>query len=205
MAERDLPFLLPTDADGDIAERLRQSYAALPPADAARVSACAAAVLDDVRRGVRPPALASGSPRLLRPRWWWGAAAAAVLVVVISKPWRPDVSQQQADSVFTLGSSVSAPVGATSEERGAIRFDLQLPSDARAVSIVGDFNGWDERATPMLQRREDGSWSARVPLPPGRHVYAFVVDGTRWLVDPLAPQVPDAGYGPANAVIVDRR
>jgi len=34
-------------------------------------------------------------------------------------------------------------------------------------------------------------------------VYAFVIDGTRWLVDPMAPQVPDADLGPANAVIVE--
>jgi hypothetical protein len=34
-------------------------------------------------------------------------------------------------------------------------------------------------------------------------MYAFVVDGKKWLVDPLAPQVLDKGYGPANAVVVD--
>ena len=90
------------------------------------------------------------------------------------------------------------------EERGgAVRFDLALPSPASEVALVGDFNGWDDEATPMVRRGSDGTWSARVPLPPGRHVYAFVVDGKRWLIDPLAPQVPDAGFGPTNTVIVE--
>jgi hypothetical protein len=34
-------------------------------------------------------------------------------------------------------------------------------------------------------------------------MYAFVVDGKRWMVDPMAPQVPDAGFGAVNAVVVD--
>ena len=55
----------------------------------------------------------------------------------------------------------------------------------------------------MARRASDGRWSANVPLTPGRHTYAFVVDGTRWLVDPLAPRVPDDGFGPANAVVIE--
>ena len=95
------------------------------------------------------------------------------------------------------------PMGTTTERGDAIRFDLTLPNTAREVALVGDFNGWDEHATPMVRRPTDGAWSAQVPLPPGRHVYAFVIDGKKWLVDPLAPQVPGEGYGPANAVVVD--
>ena len=55
-----------------------------------------------------------------------------------------------------------------------------------------------------MQRDASGTtWSARIPLEPGRHEYAFVVDGQRWVIDPLAPQVPDAGFGPTNAVVID--
>lgn len=184
--------------DPVLRERLAASYAALPPADPAQVAACTAAVLAAARR----PRVAGG----LRPRWWWGAAAAAVLVVVVSRPWRPDMAQQRADSAVAAGAAggPAAPVAsATEDASGAVHFELALPSQASRVAIVGDFNGWDETATPMV--REGAEWSVRVPLPPGRHVYAYVIDGTRWLVDPLAPQVPDAGYGPANAVIVDPR
>lgn len=170
--------------DEALAAQVRASYAALPAPDAAQIAHCTTAVLAAAMHAPRHPW--GGA---VRPRWWWGAAAAAALLVTVSvRPWRPVATQ---------------PVGATIESTDAVRFDLQLPERARAVSLVGDFNGWDEQATPMVRRRRDGAWSARVPLPPGRHVYAFVIDGRRWLVDPLAPQVPDAGYGPANAVIVD--
>jgi len=36
-----------------------------------------------------------------------------------------------------------------------------------------------------------------VPLEPGVHDYAFVLDGERWVVDPDAPQVDD-DFGGAN-------
>jgi len=83
-----------------------------------------------------------------------------------------------------------------------VNFAVWAPN-ADAVSVVGDFNGWDTGVTPMQRDRSGRTWSARVPLEPGRHEYAFVVDGQRWVVDPLAPQVPDAGFGPTNAVVVD--
>jgi 1,4-alpha-glucan branching enzyme len=133
--------------------------------------------------------------RGLRPRWWWGAAAAALFVAVLTRPWRPEAAPREAAAI----------TGRTQEERGGtVRFDFTLPKSAREVALVGDFNGWDTDATPMV--RGDGAgriWSARIPLEPGRHEYAFVVDGQRWVVDPLAPQVNDAGFGPTNAVVVD--
>lgn len=201
---RELPFPSFDDdaADAALAERLSRSYTSLPPAAPEQVEACVAAVLSSASGG--------GRSRLLQPRWWWGAAAAAVLVVTVSRPWRADLPQRATDSTagptaLTPGAvTPSAPVGAISEDAaGNVHFELALPRQAQAVSIVGDFNGWDAKATPMT--REGGEWSAKVALPPGRHVYAFVVDGATWVVDPMAPQVPDAGYGPTNAVIVDPR
>lgn len=196
-----LPFPSAED-DATLIARLRASYAALPHASAEQIASCTRSALADAQR-------MSGSPvvRVLRQRWWWGAAAAAVLVVSVSRPWRVGDNQRQADSAFsktpatTPGASPAAPVGSTTTDQDATRFKLTLPSTASEVAIVGDFNGWDEHATPMV--RDGGAWSVSVPLAPGRHVYAFVIDGTRWLVDPLAPQVPDSGFGPANALVVD--
>ena len=181
--------------DAVLVARVRSSYAQLPAPDAAQMARCTTAVLAQAM----PPSRRFGGA--VRPRWWWGAAAAAVLVVSVMRPWQPEVAVQRADGAF-VGAS-TAPVFTTTESDDAIRFDLTLPNAAREVALVGDFNGWDEHATPMIRRRHDGAWSAKVPLPPGRHVYAFVVDGRQWLVNPLAPQVPDDGYGPANAVVVE--
>ncbi len=178
--------------DAALVARVRASYAALPIPDPAQISRCTAAVLAATRH---PPARGVGGS--LHPRWWWGAAAAAVLVVSIS------TAVVRRGGIRVGMPRPVQPMGTTTERGDAIRFDLTLPNTAREVALVGDFNGWDENATPMVRRPNDGAWSAQVPLPPGRHVYAFVIDGKKWLVDPLAPQVPDGGYGPANAVVVD--
>ena len=192
----DLDLSAFTD-DAALVARVRTSYLHLPAADAAQIARCTTAILSQV---MHPPARGLGA---IRPRWWWGAAAAAVLVISVVRPWQPDAAVQQADSAFVGPAHSTAAVGTTTESGDAVRFDLTLSNPAQAVALVGDFNGWDERATPMVRRSNDGTWSAKVPLPPGRHVYAFVIDGRKWLVDPLAPQVPDEGYGPANAVVVD--
>ena len=72
---------------------------------------------------------------------------------------------------------------------------------AKRVMLVGDFNAWDERALPL--EREDGSslWSVTVPLLPGRHVYAFLVDSV-WTTDPRAPKTRDPDFGVTGSVVI---
>ena len=131
--------------------------------------------------------------------WLLGAAAvAAVLLVTVTGRGRTPTLR----NATTVASD--ATVGSTTAVAGDIQFDLRLPLNFAAnVSVVGDFNDWDGSVTPMTRDAASGEWSARVTLLPGRHVYAYLVDGEKWVVDPLAPQIPDAGYGPANAVVVE--
>jgi 1,4-alpha-glucan branching enzyme len=56
--------------------------------------------------------------------------------------------------------------------------------EARAVSLVGDFNQWDPAAHPMKQT-PDRSWLLTIELKHGHHRYAFLVDGVLTL-DPRA-------------------
>ncbi len=200
-----LPFPAPDDAnDAELAGLVAAMYAATPVADAGAAERCARAVWAESMH-----APTSGRLGGLRPRWWWGAVAAALVVAVTLRPW--DVSTPGGEARSPASSSAAGkadqaePRGVVTHVPGgdAVRFDLRLPGKAHQVAIVGDFNGWDDKATPMLRRNSDDSWSAQVALAPGRHVYAFVIDGTRWLIDPLAPQVPDAGFGPSNAVMVE--
>lgn len=197
MSDRDvLPIAPEAHDDPELAARIAALYAATPSPEPGQVDRCIRAVQSgSMHQRARSR---FGQPIT---RWWWGAAAAAVLITVTTRPWRGINSTSEADSAFVQ--AVATLQGSVTPLDDAVRFDLQLPTSAKAVVIVGDFNGWDERATPMVRRGDSGTWSANVPLGPGRHTYAFVVDGTRWIVDPLAPQVPDNGYGPANAVVVD--
>ncbi|MES2523559.1 MAG: isoamylase early set domain-containing protein [Gemmatimonadota bacterium] len=212
---RVLPFPSEEDDDAVLGAHIAAMYRGYPARSQADADRCAREV---IARAKAQPAWRALVPR---QRWWWGAAAAAVLVVVTMRPWRPDASDE-AGRVFTSaareattppGAAAGSPGGAmarspqgtiTSLDGGdTVRFDLRLATEPKDVSLVGDFNGWDESATPMLRRNGDETWSAQISLSPGRHVYAFVVDGQQWLVDPLAPQVPDAGFGPANAVVIE--
>ena len=84
-----------------------------------------------------------------------------------------------------------------------VKFVFVAPQAAK-VSVVGDFNGWDVTKAPMVRATNSGLWTIKLPLTTGRHVYAYVVDGS-WIADPNAPLAPDDGYGHANSVKIVRR
>lgn len=74
----------------------------------------------------------------------------------------------------------------------------RMPVAARAY-LAGSFNGWKPEQRRM-RRMRDGTFRARLKLPPGEHQYKFVCDGV-WLHDPEADgQVPD-GQGHLNSVV----
>ena len=85
-----------------------------------------------------------------------------------------------------------------------VKFVFFAPK-AQKVSLVGDFNDWDQSKTPMIRSVHGGLWSVAVPLSAGRHVYSFVVDGSSWSADPSAPFAPDDGFGHANSVKIVAR
>ena len=73
---------------------------------------------------------------------------------------------------------------------------------ATSVAVVGDFNGWDPRRNLMVRVSREGTWGARLRLPPGVYQYSFVVDGTVWEADPRARRYVDDGFGGRNSVII---
>jgi len=62
---------------------------------------------------------------------------------------------------------------------------------ASSVELVGDFNEWTKGSTALRLSGAPGVWVASVALTPGRHEYAFIVNGTRWVADPLAVKSSD--------------
>ncbi len=75
------------------------------------------------------------------------------------------------------------------------QFVLRVPN-ATTVSLAGDFSGWQPRYT--MTRSGAETWTVVVPLDPGVHMYSFVIDGEKWIADPMAPSVDD-GFGGLNS------
>jgi hypothetical protein len=84
-----------------------------------------------------------------------------------------------------------------------VKFIFHAPNAAK-VSLVGDFNGWDGEKTQMVRAGNSGLWTVTLPLTAGRHLYAFLVDGT-WHADPTEPVAGDDGFGHANSVRIVAR
>jgi hypothetical protein len=58
-------------------------------------------------------------------------------------------------------------------------FRLSTSFWADSIYLVGDFNEWSTRATPM--RRGEHHWEASLILKPGgTFYYAYLIDGTDW-------------------------
>ena len=151
------------------------------------------ALLREIAVTARPAA----APRLVAaPRVWTmrpvialAAAAACVMLGVAA-----GVAVSRSNSATLAESVPNAPTKLTT-----VRFVLVAPA-ARQVSLVGDFNPWDGSANPLRPSRDGTRRGPEVPLAPGRHTYAFVVDGDV-LRDPTAPSVVDDDFGMPNSII----
>ncbi len=119
----------------------------------------------------------------LRPAWTLAIAAALAALVLLP-----------------LGESVTP-----GEKEGIAQFVGHFPG-ARSVEVVGTFNDWRRGALPLSDEDHDGIWHGAVVLPAGQHEYMFVVDGERWVADPLAGRYVDDGFGAGrqNALLIVR-
>jgi hypothetical protein len=101
---------------------------------------------------------------------------------------------------LALPAPPAAVAAATPAPGDSVRFVLVAPGAAR-VALVGDFNGWDPDASPMRAGGDGRTWRLELPLAPGRHAYAFVVDGDV-IPDPVAPRAADDDFGIASSVVL---
>lgn len=72
---------------------------------------------------------------------------------------------------------------------------------ARTVAVVGSFNEWTPGGNEM-RRLDNGSWVLTLPLNPGRHKYAFLVNEMNVEPDPSAIMCEDDGFGSRNSVLI---
>jgi len=118
----------------------------------------------------------------LRPIWSLALAAVLAAVVLVPTHGTPPL----------LGA-----------QEGIAQFVGHFPG-ARSVDVVGPFTDWRSGVIPLRDDDHDGVWSAVVVLPSGAHEYMFVVDGERWVADPLAGRYVSDGFGRQNALLIVR-
>jgi Glycogen recognition site of AMP-activated protein kinase len=187
---------------GDLPLDLREAYTRLNVATqmlkAPPPVSVASRVMAEIRQGP-PPLLHEGPARRLL-HWWlgrprevtvrlrpvWTLALAAGLATVLLLPWprgmpTPGVAQ------------------------GIANFVGHFPG-ARSVEVVGSFNDWSRGVLHLNDDDGDGIWHGEAVLPAGQHEYMFVVDGERWVPDPLAGRYVDDGFGAGqqNSLLIVR-
>lgn len=218
------------DERDELIERVRHTLSPLPPADPRAVARVLSAIASDattrptpsvtwmtrLRKAMSRPVLSlSGAGALTALALVIGYAARTVPLTpltTVTPAAAPDLTTAVSDDSMEL----FAPMGTgglqprlqvmtnNPDANAPVAVDFVFEAQAQHVSLVGDFNGWTMDSTPM-QRIDSGPlWSVTVPISPGRHVYAFVIDGTRWAADPHAPPAPDADFGKPGSVILVR-
>jgi hypothetical protein len=95
------------------------------------------------------------------------------------------------------------PAPVLGDQEGIAQFVGRFPG-AKSVEVVGSFTDWQSGAIVLRDDNHDGIWRGTVVLPVGQHEYMFVVDGERWVADPLAGRYVDDGFGRENALLFVR-
>jgi phage-related tail fiber protein len=120
-------------------------------------------------------------------------AASALIVVAVSGV---AIGSRISDKGRAQQASTASPASDTVQ---LVRF-VFVDAKASSVQLVGDFNEWTKGSTELKPSGAPGVWAVSVALTPGRHEYAFIVNGTRWVADPLALKSSD-DFGTESSVI----
>ena len=194
------------DEPDRVVERALESLRDLPATDNDAVARIVAAAARSRAQDVTPnddDLLLPAAPE--RRRWPFALGAAAV-VLMLAGAVLVQITRFNTTGAAERAAANSAVVQVVNpavNTADAVAVPTQFVYDGRArrVMLVGDFNNWDERATPL--EREPGStlWSVTVPIQRGRHIYAFLVDSA-WTVDKRAPIARDPDFGVTGSVVL---
>jgi hypothetical protein len=91
------------------------------------------------------------------------------------------------------------------KSRPVCKVTFRLPGEAapeaRAVTLVGDFNNWDAGASPM-RRLKNGSFTATLSLETGHNYrFRYLIDGQRWENDWRADRYVKNSFGTDDSVV----
>lgn len=80
---------------------------------------------------------------------------------------------------------------------GKVRFEVAV--DASEVSLMGDFNGWND-AKHIMKKSKNGLWAIEIKLAPGEYQFLYFVDRRVWKTDEAAPRVVNS-FGTENSLL----
>jgi hypothetical protein len=194
---------------GKIVERAIDSLRTMPVVDAEAVARVVAAAARTRAQDAAPHEddllpLSVGEPARVDRRFALAAAAIILVAVGAFSLWRfrPAASDGVVVGRNPVGAATPVvPVNNDAADAAPVPTQFVFDGRAHRVALVGDFNNWDDRATPLV--REPGStlWSVTLPIQRGRHIYAFLVDSV-WTVDKRAPVARDPDFGVTGSVIL---
>jgi Glycogen recognition site of AMP-activated protein kinase len=194
------------DETDELIQRAARSLKALPATNPLATARIVAAVrarrahapsrIALMGQWMREPTLSAASAAFL--------AAAALVVGFVArgavKPFDGPSPEVTAERPVPPG---PAPTQAAANTHGEVAVALLFEArNAKSVAVVGDFNNWDATSSPMKRFGSDGPWTTTVRAKPGRHVYAFLVDGSMVVADPRAPRARDLDYGGDASVLM---
>jgi hypothetical protein len=189
-------------------QTLRQLPATEPDAIRRVVEAAAA---ERVMPPADEPSGESFAPRNGGGRRWrlvgfGGLIAAAAIVGFVVRGSVPRGGSQPDVPARPIAPSTTlrpASIGAADALPIAQQFVFRSTS-AHHVSLVGDFNRWNSAASPMTRSPGGDLWSVTIPIAPGRHTYAFMVDDSVFALDPDArvARVRDPDLGAEGSVVI---
>lgn len=129
------------------------------------------------------------------------AYALLLFIIVILSPAVPFYLSQTGDNEIVQNEeNIQTQMVAETEELVWVRF-IYVDDNADSIAIAGDFNSWDPKSLSKQQVNGQNVWTGFFSMPPGEHKYMFVVNGEKWVTDPLANMYQDDGFGNKNAIL----
>jgi len=79
---------------------------------------------------------------------------------------------------------------------------FKFKTEAEHLTLVGDFNSWNETSTPM-KKAKDGTFSVSVEMESGREQqFRYLANGTTWHNDEAADKYLTTALGSENSVVI---
>ena len=73
-------------------------------------------------------------------------------------------------------------------------------SEIKQIEIAGSFTNWQR--IPLQPAGSTGYWEITLDIPPGEHVFSYILDGDTILADPTIPAQEKDDFGTINSILV---